>query len=269
MDFPSLTITRETKKKGRRRPMKTREFTVTLLGYLTADAQWELSSSEKAIRPAWIAYAGPAEACRAFTANFRAGRKAKRNHDVFEVPKSSPHRWVTHRHGEAAVTVAYVPELFHLDPVKPPDAIGFIMMPPRWWLDEQAEALRDELGSEAEEAARAALFVAYLDRRSPLPIVHDLAFHLQLYRAALEEPWTFEVETTRSLNAAGLGACGLDEPILCAVDHRRFEAFLASETTSYFEKEIAHGTHRLRPGGRILPYAAGDPLQLRLDFAVA
>jgi hypothetical protein len=188
VSFPDLVLTREGRGRSRRRrPRKGREFRVTLLGYL--EAPWELSRAERVTRPVWIAYAGPDQACRAFTANFRAGRKAECFGTDLQVPKSAPHRWVHHRHGDATVTVAYLPELFHLDPAVPPDRIEFLFMPPAWWLERQAELLRPELGGDAFDAARAALFVAFLDRRTSLPVVHDLRFHLQLYRAALEKPW--------------------------------------------------------------------------------
>ena len=162
MHFPKLTITRQSRRRGARRAAKSREFTVTLLGHLVADSLWELGPGGKARRPVWIAYLGPDQACRAFTANFRAGRKAKTTLDTFEVPKTASHRWVSQRHGDAVVTFAYLPEIFHLEPAGAPSEVAFVLLPPAWWLDRQAEALVGEFGEEAREAARAALFVAGL-----------------------------------------------------------------------------------------------------------
>lgn len=266
MQFPDLTITRETRKKNRRLPVKTRRFTVTLLGHVTANSLWDLGSNGSAIRPAWIAYLGSEQGCRAFTANFRAGRKAKAAGDVFEMPKKAPHRWLHHRHGESLLTVAYLPALFHLEPQIAPQDITFLFMPPAWWIDEQAEALRGDFGEEASDAARAALFTAFLDRRSPLPIVHDLRFHLDLYRAALEEPWTEGASCRSRLSQERVTACGLDAPLLCRTSHEVFEGFLKRLTSRYYEDEIRRARARLAPKGRLLPYPEPSPRQLALEF---
>ena len=115
MHFPDLTITHQARKKNRRQPLKTRQFRVTLLGYLTANSLWDLGPGGKAIRPAWIAYVGPEQGSRAFTANFRAGRKATAAGDAFEMPRTAPHRWIHTRCGETFVSAAYLPALFHLE----------------------------------------------------------------------------------------------------------------------------------------------------------
>ncbi|MCP4870581.1 MAG: hypothetical protein GY898_17900, partial [Proteobacteria bacterium] len=249
---------------------KSRRFSVTGLGFLTADWLWELGHSEKTQRPVWIAYAGPVEACRAFTANFRGGRKAGgESWRPLEIPKKSPHRWVHQRRGETQVTVAYIPELFDLDPGLPPDDITFLFAPPTWWLDEQAAVLADDFGDQARDVARAALFVAFVDRRSPLPLVQDLRFHLQLYTAALEEDWTLSPEFRGAFQAERLGPCGLDEPLLCRVGHPTFQDFLTDQTNAYFEKEIRHGQNRFRPDRRVLPYPDRAPAQLCFQFEAA
>ena len=196
---------------------------------------------------------------RAFTANLRGGRKAKVGRGgnvILELPKSASHRWLSQRSADGAtVTTAYLTEFFELDPGEPTERIGFVFMPPRRWLERQAEALEPEFRGGALDVARAALFAAFLDRRSPLPLVHDLRFQLQLYRAALEEPWTQGPRTLRhgegDLWAAYPGACGLDTPRLVDVNHHDFEAFLKVQTARYFHKEIAHGTHRFRPDCRL------------------
>lgn len=280
MDFPTLTITHERKSQGRgprSGTVKSRRFQATLLTYLTADKLWTLGQAGRALRPVWITYAATHEMSRAFTANLRGGRKAKARRDgdeVLELPKSAPHRWLTQRlEGGATVTTAYLGELFELDPGEPVERIAFVLMPPRRWLERQAELLEPEFRAAALDAARAALFAAFLDRRSPLPLVHDLRFQLQLYRAALEAPWTQEPRPHRygegDLWAASPAACGLDEPRLFDVSHREFEDFLKAQTAQYFHKEIARGTHRFRPDRRLLPYPQRPPRQLRLDLEVA
>ena len=268
--IPTLTIEKLVGKRRRGHIPKSRRFSVTGLGFLTVDGLWELGRSQKTQRPVWIAYAGPVEACRAFTANFRAGRKATgESWRPLEIPKKSPHRWVDQRRGETQVTVAYIPELFDLDPGLPPDDITFLFAPPTWWLDEQAAALADDFGDAARDVARAALFVAFVDRRSPLPLVQDLRFHLQLYTAALEEDWTQAPNEQPGYQAHRLGLCGLDEPLLCRVDHPTFQDFLTEQTNAYFEEQIRHGQTRFRPDRRLLPYPEPAPTQLCFHFAAA
>ncbi len=275
MDFSTLTITHERKSKGR--VVKSRRFSATLLTYLTADRLWPLGQAGQAMRPVWITYAASHEMSRAFTANLRGGRKAnfgRGSSKVLELPRSAPHRWLSERAGGGAtVTTAYLPELFELDPGDPAGRIAFVFMPPRHWLERQAETLEPEFRDDATDIARAALFAAFLDRRSPLPLVHDLRFQLQLYRAALEAAWTQAPRVTRhasgDLLAASPDACGFDEPRLVDVSHADFEAFLKTQTARYFHKEIAHGTHRLRPDRRLLPYPERAPRQLRLRLEVA
>ena len=272
MDFTTLTIEKVERKKGQKRTKgqkpKTREFSVTQLGCVVANHLWELGSAEKAMRPAWIAYTGSEQEVRAFTANFRGGHKARRRPFPLEIPKKAPHRWVTQRVGTATVTMAYIPELFHLDPGPPPGTLTFLFMPPAWWLDEQEEELRGEFGERARDVARAAYFVAYIDRRSPLPVVHDLRFHLQLFEAARDESWTRELQRSNSrFGWEGVTDCGLEEPIACHATHAEFETFLKSQTQKYFEEEIKNGQTRLGADRRVLPFPAGPVEQLCLDFA--
>ncbi len=275
MDFPLLTITQE--RQSKRTAAKSRRFQATLLTYLTADPLWALGQAGQALRPVWISYAAPYEMARAFTANLRGGHKAKIGggaDEALECPKSAPHRWVTRRtDGGAAVTTAYLGGLFELDPGESQERIAFVLMPPREWLDRQAGDLAPDFRDDAPDAARAALFAAFLDRRSPLPLVHDLRFQLQLYRAALDAPWTQGPRTLRhgegDLFAASPAACGLDAPRLVSVSHPDFESFLKAQTADYFRKEIARGKNRFRSDRRLLPYPERPPRQLCLDLAVA
>ncbi len=275
MDFPNITISYERKAKDGS-VAKSRCFDATLLTFLTADRLWPLGQAGQAMRPVWITYAAPHEMGRAFTANFRGGLKAKvgprygTGNDTLELPKSSPHRWLTQRcDGRTTVTTAYLPELFELDPGQPEDCIGFVFMPSRVWLESQTDALTPEFGDDAIDVARGALFAAFLDRRSPLPLVNDLRFHLQLYRAAVDASWTHEPKPRGHLIAVSPDACGLDEPRLVHVTHSDFETFLKSQTAKFFHKEIADGKNRLRPNCRILPFPQRPPEQLRLLFEVA
>ena len=149
----------------------------------------------------------------------------------------------------------------------------FVLASPHWWIDEQAAQLAPELGEDAADVARAALFCAFLDRRTPLPLVHDLRFHLQLYRAALGADWIhpFTGAPRRQvvLRARGAEACGLDAPLACRVDQETLAAFLVEQTSLYHRAEIRRGTPRPAAGRPLLPYPAATSGQLRLDLEVA
>jgi hypothetical protein len=275
MGFSTLTIRTEPRKDLN---AKSRTFSVQLLGFLTADALWEpgtVSAKGGSVRrPVWIAYAGTERESQPFTANLRAGRKAYAGDDALEIPKRAGHRWTFQKVPNGLVTVAYLPELFHLEPAKASaESIRFLFAPPVWWITEQAAALAADFGDEAEDAARAALFCAYLDRRTALPLVHDLRFHLQVYRAALTAGWTHQLVSSRRggevLVGCGAEAAGLDAPVACSVGESALTDFLIEQTSLYHQEEIRRGKTRIAAGGRLLPYPSEASVQLRLDFAVA
>jgi hypothetical protein len=276
MGFSTLTIRTEPRKNPY---AKTRTFSVQLLGYLTADALLEpgvtTAKGGSVRRPVWIAYAGTERESQPFTANLRAGRKAVSGNDALELLKRGGHRWTFQKVPNGLVTVAYLPELFHLEPVQASaESIRFVFAPPLWWITEQAAALAADFGDEAEDAARAALFCAYLDRRTGLPLVHDLRFHLQVYRAALAAGWTHQLVGSRGgdggvLAGCGAEAAGLDAPVACSVGEPTLTDFLIEQTSLYHQEEIRRGTTRIAAGGRLLPYPSEASVQLRLDSAVA
>jgi hypothetical protein len=274
MRFPILTITPEAKKTSNG---KTRAFSAHLLGFLTADPLWEIGTSgnDSVLKPVWIAYCGSEREAHPFTANLRAGRKASNGNDAVVLPRSARFRWTAQKVPGGLVTVAYLPDLFHLEPVTPTgEAIRFVFAPPFWWIAAQAEDLRPDFGSDASAAARAALFCAFLDRRTPLPLVHDLRFHLQVYRAALASDWTHRMTEPcgrggDGFMARGAEASGLDAPVGVSVETSALADFLIQQTSLYQQEEIRRGKTRVPAGGRLLPYSREAAAQLRLDFAVA
>lgn len=276
MAHPEIRITKETRSRRGAAPSKSREFSVTALASVEADCLWELGNG-KARRPVWIAYAATRAVALAFSANFRGGARATpagtagRVEDCFEVPRSSGHRWMTHDADGVTVTTAYLPALFDLEPLLGADDVRFIFMPPRWWVASQAEKLRASFGEGAEDAARAALFAAYLDRRTRLPILQDLAFQLRLFEAAKKEGWLHRPGVSRwdrsVLYQEGVEALGLDVPLACRVAHKELEAFLAREVRRYYEEEvISRGATRIHQGGRLLPRAGRPAEQLQLEL---
>lgn len=253
----NLTLKRST---GKGRGKKTRTFSVRLLGYLKANSLWDCGLGDE-VRPAWIAYLGTESESQAFTSNFRGGRKAETQSQTFKLPRSAPHRWTTQKVAGGVITTAYLPELFHLEPAFPaPERVRFIFAPPRWWLDRQEQSLQASYAKQAREVARAALFAAYLDRRTPLPVLGELDFHLQLYRAALETDWVQEPSgsphSIRCLYAVGAQQCGFEQPLAVSARQKTVTDFLIAQTSSFKpSKETSHGPDRLASDRRLLPHA--------------
>jgi hypothetical protein len=271
MRFPKLTIEVTVSKETRRRRRKTRTFSARLLGCLMASGLWELGAGGEAQRPVWLAYFASPGAAKPFTANLRAGRRVTvAGGDRIEVPRSSEHRWSVRPVPGGVVTVCSLPELFHLEPPVPfTDDVCFVMAPSRRWVDEQAGQLVSEHGEDARDVVRAALFAAYVDRRTPLPLLRDRRFHLQLYRAAIEEPWVTEPLEGRFESLCDLDACRLDPPLACGVGGERFAEFLTAQTER-FQREhgglaaAQHGAGLSVEPGEVLPGA-----QLALAFGAA
>ena len=255
---------------------KGRTFRAFLLSYLTANSLWDCGSTDKAKRPVYLAFAATDQEARAFTANLRTGRRAvvgnAYGHDegAIEVLKTSGHRFVFQRRGGATIVTAFLPELFELDPGLLGERVSFIWAPPTWWVERQvaASALAPFPEAERRELVLAGSFAAFLDRRTPLPILSDPAFHRRLYHAAQEQLWFVRPSGYR-LNPGRLFAypdelAGLELAALVDVDHATFEDFLRRETTTYFENEVPHGTHRIASRCRLLPDPVAPARQLSL-----
>jgi hypothetical protein len=196
---------------------KSRTFSVELLAWVVANSMWELGSTgkERTHRPVFMAFAATGAASRSFQANLQGGRTAVESLQGgglrFEIPRSAGFRYESSGQGDASLTLVYLPHVFSLQPgTTEVESIAFVAMPPTAWVDEQATAIGSAMGSDAREAAFAAYFVAYLDARTPLPIANDLRFHLELFRAAKEQPWCrasegCDTNPRRSLRQGGLG----------------------------------------------------------------
>ncbi len=224
-----------------------RAFSVRLVGYVTADPMWELGrSGAKARRPVWLSYMGTEAQVRAFTANARKGRRLQRvegrfnDHETLEVPKSARFRCEVQRIGESSVATLYHPELCSIEPMVP-DAqrIDFLSVIPAKWVDRQVDAAH-AVGTVPPEDVRdaivAARAAACLDRRCPLPIVGDLAFHLRLYRAGLEVG-LFREEARTSYGMPQIvpdAIPAVERVVACCATQEAFAELLKRETAAYF-----------------------------------
>ncbi len=259
--------------KPTREGQKTRIFHADLITVVAAPGlQWEFGSSSRdnTLRPVLLAYAATDEQSRAFTANLRSGRPAihdQRGIGNFrvEIPRSAGFRYETFSCDGGTLTFAYLPGAFsQLPATAEHGTLRFLCMPPTWWVEREAATLT-ELGPDAREAAVAAYFVAFLDRRSPLPIADDLRFHLALYRAALASDWCHQTQISpyrvSKLFAEGHDALGLERPLLVSTTHASFSAFLAEQTARNLlrlQEEPIHGQARVPGARRLLPDTAGD-----------
>jgi len=235
-----------------------RTFSVALLNYITADCLWPLGASSpdrEVHRPVYLSYAGTDQEVTAFTANLRSGRKAmvysEYDHCTMyslEVPRSAGFKFVRQQLSDGALAMTvYLPELWRIEPEVLPDKISFLFAPPCWWLDLQAPRLKLEHGSgpnAQRQAAIASYFAAFLDRRSPLPIINETAFHQRLWRAAREEDWLIEPHGYQGnrgklyvypdrVNKERTQLAGLELVRLVHVEHSAFAAFLGRQVELY------------------------------------
>jgi hypothetical protein len=230
MDFPQLSIGKTDDPKGR-------TFHVHYVASIEAPAICA-PANNGTLRPVLLAYAGSPSTVRAFTMNLRQGLPAATTGRRFELLRSLGYRFqVTSPAPGQALAIAYLPDLFHLQPgVQEHDALRFVSAPPRWWLDEQEALLEPEVGSLARDHALATAFVARLDARTPLPIANDPAFHHALFLDAFQEPWIEAGGDPDVFSCDGLDALGLANPLLCDVPQQTFARFLASATAKHLPR---------------------------------
>lgn len=260
-----LTIQQESQGKGR-------SFEAILLAHVEADALWDGGSTgTDDYRPVWMVLTGSDSNLRAFVANLRMGRKAeiassgysrRRKGTRYELLRSAGYQYLWQRTSAGPVVTAYLPDLFRLDPgMVDPKGVSFCILPPQAWVQEQKvdttlpvqhmsrlsyQAPADKLASWLPLAA---LFCAYLDRRTRCPLVADHRFYLQVFCAALEEgiaSWSYEDNysyyhdpvwgTHRHLgfHESDTVTVGLHPGVVCKASHEALEQFLATQVAVYF-----------------------------------
>ncbi|MCB1034169.1 MAG: hypothetical protein KDD47_10090 [Acidobacteria bacterium] len=258
-----------TEKPRKGKETKTRSFSQDLVGYLACEALFEGGAETWA--PLWLSYVGSPQEAKAFTANLRSGARAVVHSATLQLPRSAGYRFLTRPlPGRAVATVAYLPAFLDLDPATPfCDDVSFLFVVPRWWIDAREEELSATFGDEAREAACASLFAAYVDRRSPFPVLPDPRFHLRLYRAAQEEPWCCGREDLSLPGAALVDPALLEALLVVRVDHEAFADFLSGVVRTYYREEISHGPSRFSDDRWLLPHTAPIVEQLSFAFGVA
>jgi len=251
-----------------------RSFSARLLGSL--DVAWEARGQDAAVDPSWIAFFGSEAELRPFVANAQAGRKFKGSWDTFATPKRSGYRWLWQKVPGGAAAVAYRPDLFHLEPTgQLADPLRFVLAPARRWLERQVAELAVDSGDASYDpldAARATLFAAFLDRRSPVPILRDLRFHLRIFRAASEDGWLRRTgkhgDSPSWIRPYGLEALGLDDPAAVSVAPEELQDFLVRETQEHFLEFPQDKRARLVPMAPPIRSFVAVPVQLGFDFGL-
>lgn len=197
-----------------------------------------------------------------------------------ELLKSADYEYTTQRFAEGIVTTAFLPDLFRMDPgMVDPKGIRFVVLPSQEWaasqlvdtkailthlhglgyidrgLDDRGKK-RDQYGkavwatkAQAVELSKiASLFVAYLDRRSRVPLIQDVRFHVQLLIACLKQGLaTMPCESQRSyyrdedfgvhskfrFSSVGLDKAGLVQGLAFSANHTELETLLAEEVARF------------------------------------
>ena len=151
-------------------------------------------------------------------------------------------------------------------------AAEFILAPPSAWVEREAQALVPRFGDDAYEAVRAAHFAAYLDRRTPLPLLADLRFHLALFRAARQRGLIHECSETQlrsGLCGQGLEVCGFADPLFVRASCDEVAELITQETESFAKKENLHGSTLVSRTRGLFPDPVSTPAQHCFDFVVA
>jgi len=179
------------------------------------------------------------------------------------------------REAEGSIATIYHPDLFRPDPgMVDPAGITFVMLVPNDWADAQDVDLKAaadyvkgfgyKLTDEELQALvpTAYLFAAYIDRRTRCPLIADGRFYLQLLCAALDngmasfpgsdvkysyghrDEWghnpkhgfNVSIGSYNAHHGPGLEVINARHAISFAAAHDAFEAFLAEQVTTYFER---------------------------------
>jgi len=263
MTFPKMKI-------ASGKTEKSRVFTVRRLAYLRADRLWEAKRGKASeVFPAMLCFLGSRAETQAFSANLKAGRGAMCERDIFIVQPKAGYRWIAQEVPGGVVSTVYLPQLFHLEPVEDPGWVRFVFAPPGWWIREQAAEVRLEVtGEDPQEVAQAALFAAFLDRRTTMPVLRDLRFQLQLFRAAQKAPFTTHTcNRYQGFDFGGFAPCGLRPPLAIAASYDTVIDFLKKQIAIY--RENHHGKTASPAGGRILSYPEAPTFQYQLFAEVA
>jgi hypothetical protein len=217
---------------------KGRAFSARAVATVVADTL--VGAGGNTIRPIWAQFIGSDAEMRPFMTNLRLRRKAEESHSRrggdasrLEFLRTGGHQITWQRETEGSIATIFHPEIFRLDPgMVDPDGARFVMLVPHWWLASQELPPDDAI---------AALFAAYVDRRTRCPLVADVAFYRRLWAAALDAKLAVapaeNVAYARGRFAAeGLEDAGIHTAVAFGASHTTLEEFLAEQVSKHFEE---------------------------------
>jgi hypothetical protein len=203
---------------------------------------------------------------RSFVANLRGGRKAEvgngyrsRGKEKVEFLKSAGYHFSWQRMAEGSVVTVFLPDLFRLDPgMVDPKGIQFVLLPTQDYVNAQSIDIETSVAHAKglfklpedldfnQVVPTAALFCAYLDRRTRCPMLVDSRFYTQLYLACLEkglaswshESYSYSREFGQNSRVPFLETdtdkVGLLPGVAFSATHEDFEEVLAREVKIFF-----------------------------------
>jgi len=231
---------------------KGRSFSAMMLTHVIAESLWPSGNDAK--RPVFMSFVGTDNELRPFVANLRLGRKAEagyRGREKFEVLKSAGFQCAWQRTPKGTRVDIFAPELFALDPgMVDPAGVKFIILPARTWLKPLDVPVPECVPEDREEDVRAlaALFIAYLDRRTRCPLVPDPRFWVQVLANALDQglasfsrtdSWARTWGTGGAFREVNTEVAGFGPGLLFHSSHETLETFLAEQVRIFFAADEA------------------------------
>jgi hypothetical protein len=254
---------------------KGRSFSAHLMA--SVEAPFDLGQGPEK-RPVWAMVGGTDAAVRAVVWNLRSGKRAMpadargKASEAYLFPKSVAFHVAWQKAPQGTLATLFLPDLFRLDiGMVDPEGVCFYALPLASQLEAMPEAERERAADHVlrcrpdlmryegctdrewlvKTAPLAMAFLAYLDRRTRLPLLPDSRFALQLLTAFCRDrlagvatvggyggspPDCLQAYRHDSIRQIGTGEIGLARGLYCSATHEKVAAVVAAESALYFTK---------------------------------